>query len=78
MRLIQKPDRRGPDRLATPPCSRCLSPDAVYAAMRDPESVCWRCATCGASWSQAKPLTGHHIGASSEMSASARPFPTGC
>lgn len=56
MRLIQKPDRRRPNRLVTPPCARCLSPDDMYVADRAADAVHWRCATCGESWGQAKPL----------------------
>ena len=70
MRLIQKPDRRAPNRLVTPPCERCLSPDAVSVAARVASAVQWRCATCGESWEQAKPLRGQPLGTNSAPAAS--------
>ena len=72
MRLIQKPDRRRPNRLVTPPCARCLSSDDMYVAHRVADAVHWGCVTCGESWEQAKPLLGQPDSATSAPVA-ARP-----
>jgi hypothetical protein len=55
VKLVPKPDRRGPQRMTTPDCPVCYWPDGVVVAERQRRALQWRCVSCGLSWWQATP-----------------------
>jgi len=57
VRCVPKPDRRAPNRLQTPTCKVCQSPDAVSVTLRGLHILCWRCATCKQFWFEAMPYS---------------------
>jgi hypothetical protein len=48
-------NRRGADRLVTPPCPECKATASVVVATRTDYVVYFRCTTCATVWSAQKP-----------------------
>jgi len=50
VRLVPKPDRRGPNRVREYDCPRCLWPDAVTVIERPGRTLRLLCSRCAWDW----------------------------
>ena len=53
--LVAAPDRRRPNRVATPTCPRCRTDESVVALIRTAQFVYFRCDQCQALLPEAIP-----------------------